>query len=295
MPLQLNTTQATRLNRVLSHIEQNLHQTVLVADLAELAGWSRWQLQRVFAEKTGLSVAQYIRHLRLSQAATQLISTSERHLDIALNAGFESEATFSRAFRQQFDCTPRQYRNRAVPAGIRFPLAETRMHSIRLEFRDAFQIHGLRCRTHGLFSLTPDYKQRIPELWKQTLSALSETQSEFSKPIGVIEVGEQSEGQLTYWVGCESFDPAPTESFQMLSVPASLYAVIRHIGPLDHLPETIRWFIVHWLDYSPYEAYEGFDIEDYLDLQESSEPPRRVDYWIPIRISQAPAPDRSNT
>ena len=73
-----------RIFLLLKYIDKNLHRPLDVNLLAEISGWSRWQLQRVFSAHTGLSVAQYVRQLRLAIAAWKLLNTSDRQLDIAL-------------------------------------------------------------------------------------------------------------------------------------------------------------------------------------------------------------------
>ncbi len=110
--------QAQRIVSVLDYIDTNLHKPLDVSILADISGWSRWQLQRVFSEYTGFSVAQYIRQLRLAIAAWKLLNSNDRQLDIALLCGFESEVSFSRSFKQHFGCPPREYRQKGQLAGI---------------------------------------------------------------------------------------------------------------------------------------------------------------------------------
>jgi len=107
-----------RIFLLLGYIDKNLHRPLDVNLLAEISGWSRWQLQRVFSAHTGLSVAQYVRQLRLAIAAWKLLNTSDRQLDIALLCGFDSEVSFSRSFKQHFGCPPRDYRKIGELTGI---------------------------------------------------------------------------------------------------------------------------------------------------------------------------------
>lgn len=108
-----------RITHILHYIDNNLHQNLSVNLLADKSGWSRWQLQRVFSAHTGLNVAQYVRELRLGMAAWKLVSSPDKHLDIALVCGFESEVSFSRSFKQYFGCPPRDYRQAANFTGVR--------------------------------------------------------------------------------------------------------------------------------------------------------------------------------
>jgi AraC-like DNA-binding protein len=62
-------------------------------------------------------IAQYIRDRRLRRAMLELRSELFRHCpiyEIALRAGFSSETTFGRAFRQRYGVTPRDVRYRAA-------------------------------------------------------------------------------------------------------------------------------------------------------------------------------------
>jgi AraC-like DNA-binding protein len=83
--------------------------------LAQQLGVSRAKLYRMFEPIGG--IAQYIRDRRLRRAMLELRDGDFRHLpiyEIALRAGFASETTFGRAFRQRYGITPRDARQQAV-------------------------------------------------------------------------------------------------------------------------------------------------------------------------------------
>ena len=110
--------QTQRIVLILQYIDENLQKPLDVKSLAEISGWSRWQLQRVFSAHTGLSIAQYVRQLRLAIAAWKLLNSDDRQLDIALFCGFDSEVSFSRSFKQHFGHPPRDYRQLGSLTGI---------------------------------------------------------------------------------------------------------------------------------------------------------------------------------
>lgn len=78
--------------------------------VAKKAGYSKWHLQRMFKDVTGHAIGAYIRARRLSKSAVALRLTSRPILDIALQYRFDSQQTFTRAFKKQFDVTPALYR-----------------------------------------------------------------------------------------------------------------------------------------------------------------------------------------
>ena len=66
---------------------------------AQRAGFSRWHMQRMFKQHTGITLGRYIRILRLSNAAIDLINTAYPVIEIALEYGYESQQTFTRAMK----------------------------------------------------------------------------------------------------------------------------------------------------------------------------------------------------
>ncbi|HEI8748262.1 TPA: MDR efflux pump AcrAB transcriptional activator RobA [Proteus mirabilis] len=95
---------------LLAWLDNNLDQPLSLDNVATKAGYSKWHLQRMFKEVTGQAIGSYIRSRRLSRAAVALRLTSRPILDIALQYRFDSQQTFTRAFKKQFDRTPALYR-----------------------------------------------------------------------------------------------------------------------------------------------------------------------------------------
>ena len=285
-----NDHSLNRLTQVLNYIEGNLSAPLDLNTLAEVSHWSRWQLQRVFQKHTGLSVAQYIRQLRLSQSASHLIGSSSRQIDIAMNAGFDSEISFSRAFRQFFGCSPREYRKRGEIIGIRFPLSNTAMHSIRLEYKAAFTFYGIYKDVKGIFFMQSNIKKSAPIVWNNAKSLLEDYSGSYNPLQAVLNVGRSQNRYIQYWVGSDSFSQQPPKEFSTLEVPAQLYAVVTHRGSLKELTNTISWFVAHWLLHSPYRAYPSFDIEQYIEFNEETDD-YHIDYWVPVKSVENQAVD----
>jgi len=91
-------------------MESHLDRPLLLDQVATKSGYSKWHLQRVFREVAGVTLGSYIRHRRLSNAATELCSGEKSVLNIALEHGFDSQPSFSRAFKKEFGQSPAAYR-----------------------------------------------------------------------------------------------------------------------------------------------------------------------------------------
>ena len=102
--------QAGIIRDLLSWLEGNLDQPLSLDNVAAKAGYSKWHLQRMFKDVTGEAIGAYIRARRLGKSAVALRLTARPILDIALQYRFDSQQTFTRAFKKQFAQTPAFYR-----------------------------------------------------------------------------------------------------------------------------------------------------------------------------------------
>ena len=56
------------------YISEHISEEITLADLAKVANFSPWYAHRLFRELTGVSPADYVRKLRLTEAAKRLKS-----------------------------------------------------------------------------------------------------------------------------------------------------------------------------------------------------------------------------
>ncbi|TQS73928.1 helix-turn-helix domain-containing protein [Rhodobacteraceae bacterium] len=95
---------------VIGQLSEDLSATLDLDTLASRNGVSRRHLTRLVREHTGQSIAEILLGLRLEEARRLLLGTMLSVQMIALEVGFESASSFSRAFRRRFDRTPRAIR-----------------------------------------------------------------------------------------------------------------------------------------------------------------------------------------
>lgn len=95
-----------RLLEVIATMEANLEYPVPLAVLAERAGLSLRQLERLFAGQLGVRPAGYYRDLRLLRARQLVRQTGQTMLQIAVATGFASATHFAKAYRRRFGRPP---------------------------------------------------------------------------------------------------------------------------------------------------------------------------------------------
>ena len=96
------------MTRVLTHVRENLSEPLCVDDLARRAGMSRAVFHRRFKAATNFSPLQFIKALRLSHAAMEIVG-GKAVSQAADAVGYASASQFSREFRRHFGQSPRQW------------------------------------------------------------------------------------------------------------------------------------------------------------------------------------------
>ena len=98
-----------RVARVRERLDDDPAKPHHLAELAALAGLSRFQLLRAFAQATGLTPHVYLVQRRL-EVARQLMRGGATLADAAAAAGFADQSHLNRAFRGRYGYTPGAYR-----------------------------------------------------------------------------------------------------------------------------------------------------------------------------------------
>lgn len=97
--------------RAVRWIEKNSDSALTLGELARMAGLSRYHFLRTFEQVTGVTPHQYLRRMRLREAAVRLATEPEKVLNIAFDCGFGDVSNFNRAFRGEFGVSPKNYRS----------------------------------------------------------------------------------------------------------------------------------------------------------------------------------------
>ena len=99
-----------RVTDVVREMERESRRNWDLAELARLAALSPFHFLRTFERVVGTTPHQYLRRLRLRDAAIRLAVESGRVIDAIYDSGFNDVSNFNRAFRAEFGMSPRRFR-----------------------------------------------------------------------------------------------------------------------------------------------------------------------------------------
>ena len=96
---------------IIEAMESNISEPLSMQDLADKAGFSRRQMERIFDQNAGRSPAKFYLDLRLQRARHLLYQSDMPILDIAMACGFISASHFSKAYKEMYGRSPRKERS----------------------------------------------------------------------------------------------------------------------------------------------------------------------------------------
>lgn len=94
--------------RALSHLLRNYSSAVSVQDLADLSGWSAFQVIRAFRKELGITPHALLIRIRVLSATT-LLKQGEPIAGVAVDVGFVDQTHFTRHFKRMHGNTPGNY------------------------------------------------------------------------------------------------------------------------------------------------------------------------------------------
>lgn len=100
------------------YIHEHFSEPITIADLAQMENYNVSYYTDWFKRNFGVSPSCYLRNFRIEKAEELLLTTHYRLIEIAMQVGYNSNASFSRAFREATGMSPIAYRNKYAASKI---------------------------------------------------------------------------------------------------------------------------------------------------------------------------------
>lgn len=288
----------------IDYIEANLEYKLTLKDVADATCISHWHFQRIFKALTNETLKTYIRSRRLSNALEKLLNSDKRIIDIAITAGFESQESFTRSFKQVFDMTPNQARKigdknrflKKVVFDSDYLMHINKNISLNPEIYTVDEKHFIGMKTEYFSDDTEknNLGEKLPSLWDVFLLRLDEIQNTVNGlGYGIIQQPlNQSQNKLdsslVYMAVIEvSGLTIIPDGMIGISIPKTTYAKFRHKGQPLEVNNTVNYIYSSWLMQSgkqhQYRHSSQADIEIYGEEYIPNSNESVIYYAIPIK------------
>lgn len=281
-----------QLNESIQYIEKNLTGEISYETISKIAGCSVYNFQRMFSYIADKPLSEYIRNRRLTMAAFDLLNSTERIIDISLKYGYESQDSFTRAFKNFHGVVPSSVRNETVQLkscprlSFQIKIKGEEHMNYQIEQWPAFRVMGVahKVKTATAFDT-------VGELWKKlrkdgTMDKFIENYPNCrpSGFLGIAQGGHWGESEdMEYIIGVTNFVDMPDckqvpalDGMKEFSYPAATWAIFEANGQLPEATQKIyKQFYTEWLPNSGYELDDLPVIECYLQ-------DKQQEVWIAV-------------
>lgn len=184
------------LNHIIEYIETHLEGEINIKEIYTKVGMTEYTFQRIFAVIANISLSEYIRNRRLSNAGQELYYSKDKIIDIAIKYGYNNPTSFSRAFEKFHGIKPSEVRKH--PESLRM---YTKLHfNEQYELNESIEykiIEKEEMTLYGNYIYTDNKSIKIdaPQYYR-------EYEKKYGKPIfGMIEYYDRERIRVkAYWV-----------------------------------------------------------------------------------------------
>lgn len=275
----------TRLNNAIGYIEEHLCDEIDNNEVAKLTCCSTYHFQRIFAYMADVTLSEYIRRRRMSRAAMDLQSGTEKIVDIAAKYGYDSPTAFNRAFQSVHGIAPSLVKSDGAhikafpPISFKITIKGAEEMEYRFEKKEAFRIVGVSAPLQQ--EIEKNFEV-VPQMWQKaamdgTIPRLAGMMN--GEVMGLLGVGAcNEEGNWRYYIAVASKQPIDSDLEEYL-VPAATWAIFSGGGTGESIQELEKRIATEWMPTSDYEYANDLEIEVYLNPDPQN---ARYEVWVPV-------------
>lgn len=269
----------SRIDRVIDYVNGKLDQSFSLEELASVAAFSPYHFHRIFAAITGESVNFFTNRLRLEKSARLLKFSQNAIANVAMECGFSSPATLSRAFKQYFGISPSAYRitGKIENSKIRKELVPLDayicpMSDTELKANFPIEIREFPQRRIAYIRVVDAYRKGVAiEAFDRLV--------QWSKLVGLFDSGtffgmsiddpKVTPKEKYRYEACitipEKFKVSTHSPVETTTLPSCKYAVTTVSGDFTYVATAIHYLFNKWLLNSDYEHQHGMEV--FLDKE----------------------------
>lgn len=281
------------LNQVIDYIEDHLTDELSLEVISEYAGVSDYHFRKLFFYLSGLTLSEYIKNRKLSEANKDLLN-GEKVTDVAFKYGYQSIDGFTRAFKKWSGFLPSDVIKKGVSKSfpkLSFVISVRGGISMkfRIEDKPAFNLVGVGKRVpmqfEGVNNEIVKLAESITDEQKAEMHALQNIE-----PYEIVNASYDAdakflkeEGELTHLIGVLTTENRVSDGLEKVPVKACTWAVFPNEGPFPSmLQETMAKVYSEWLPSSDYEVIDAPTFS-FTKMDKDKKDYAYSEVWIPVR------------
>ncbi len=246
------------LNKIIEYIENNLEENIDCKELSKMIGVNEYTFQKVFSLISNITITEYIRNRRLTNAGQDLYLKNEKVIDIAMKYQYGNSVAFSRAFEKFHGIKPSEVRKNPEKLKMFTKLhfneinEQSKKVEYKIEEKEKMILYG-KCK----ITSNEKIKKDAPKFFEQI-------EKNFGKPqYGMIEYKDKERINVkSYWV----LFNRKIEGLEKIIIPKSKWISIRTSSQdAEHIQETSDMFYNDFFPNCKYNFRDLPELEYYHD------------------------------
>ncbi|MBE5980475.1 MAG: AraC family transcriptional regulator [Paenibacillaceae bacterium] len=279
--------------RIVDYIEVHLEEKLDLESIANEAGYSKYHLHRMFTSIVGFTVHSYVQRRRMTEAARVLIFSDKSIMEISLYAGYETQQSFSVAFKAMFGISPQELRKKKdfYPLQLKFTvdgkkqLRGDMIMDIKIIESEKILLVGYTGNTRNGFSVIGESMMKL-QTNKEKIANRSETDCLIALNDYTKDFDSENEQPAFDFYGVSEVTDFSTVPAGMITkeLPASKYVVFSFTGkPQDSMQPVADYIYKEWFPQSTCQFSEN-NMYDFTKCYEAidSDGNSKIEYWVPI-------------
>ena len=277
------------ISEAVDYIESHISDEITADDVANSVCISTFYFQKGFSMLCGYTIMEYIRNRRLALAGVALADSEAKVIDVAMQYGYDSPDSFTKAFTRFHGITPSQVRKDKTmiksfaPLKLTISLKGGYLMDYRITKKDSFTVIG----SAKEFSYE-HAKQEIPAFWQEHYAT---GKGQHVCGMFGINIDEQMGHEKFEYVIADIYNPVTDipEGFVTKTIPAFTWAVFPCKGAMPNSLQDVNTKIFsEWLPaLKEYEFAAGYCIEMYDAPDKYPQGTQDENYyaeiWIPVK------------
>ena len=250
------------LNELIEYIENNLENNIEYVKLAQILCTNEYTTKRIFSLLANVTLSEYIRNRRLSNAGFDLFKGDEKLIDVALKYQYESVTAFSRAFEKFHGIKPSKVKSNPDKLRVytKLQFNENMNENYEIEYRiielDEFTLYGI-----GFKTTEATIRQEAPMFFAKMRKKYDDKYGEIDYGLVFYEARFDSD-KLEYWVAYEK----QIDEFKKIIIPKSKWLVFKiHNQEAKDIQDASKKFYEKFIPSSKFKLKPLPELEYYHD------------------------------
>ncbi len=256
----------TRIKIAIDYIEKHIKDDTMltISELSRISGYSDFHFLRVFKGCVGLTPADYIRKRRISEIVKR-IGEDKYISEIAFEYGFNSKENFTRAFKNEHNILPTEFKSANCSLRLFEPFnfnAEFELPSVSICYLDGFSLVA--------YPFDDDFAPHCWNTYNAERLSVKLSGGKTVEDYGAMRWNREKK-KLDYYIGIDARNAVEnTANAVTLDISGGLYAVFETSPSSQHqFVDTIRktwdWIGNCWLPQNGYKKRNDFELERYIE------------------------------